>query len=135
MKDLLVVPWQQSAGERPRELRPYLVVVDALDEIEDNGGLTFLQELLKAFSQGHLGGLKFLVTSRPDPELAALCLSLNSDAVCRLYEVPTDTVKADIRKYLGAKLPALQSDQLDNLSRKADGLFICATTAVRYSPA
>jgi len=132
MKDLLVGPWQQSARERPRELRPYLVVVDALDEIEDNGGSAFLQELLKIFSQGHLGGLKFLVTSRPDPELAALCSTFNSDAVCRLYEVPTDTVKADIRTYLGEKLPALQGDQLDDLSRKTDGLFIYAATAVRY---
>jgi hypothetical protein len=132
MKDLLVGPWQQSAGERPRELRPYLIVVDALDEIEDNGGLAFLQELLKTFSQGHLRGLKFLVTSRPDPELAALCSSFKSDAVCRLYEVPTDTVKADIMKYLTAKLPALQGDQLAELSQKADGLFIYAATAVRY---
>ena len=132
MKDLLIGPWQKSAGERARELRPYLIVVDALDEIEDNGGSDFLQELLKAFSQGYLGGLKFLVTSRPNPQLAALCSSLKSDAVCRLYEVPTDTVNADIRKYLRAKLPALPSDQLDNLSRKADGLFIYAATAVRY---
>jgi len=132
MKDLLVGPWQQSASKRPCELRPYLVVVDALDEIEDNGGSAFLRELLKTISQGHLRGLKFLVTSRPDPDLAALCSSFNSDAVCRLYEVPTDTVKADIRMYLGKKLPALQGDQLNDLSRKADGLFIYAATLVRY---
>ena len=133
MKDLLVGPWQQSAGERPRELRPYLIVVDALDEIEDNGGSAFLQELLKTFSRGHLCGLKFLVTSRPDPELAALCSSFKSDAICRLFEVPTDTVKADIMKYLTAKLPGLQGDpKLADLSQKADGLFIYAATAVRY---
>jgi len=132
MKDLLVGPWQQSADKRADELRPYLIVVDALDEIEENGGSAFLEELLKTFSQGHLRGLKFLVTSRPDPDLAALCSSLDSDVVCRLHEVPTDTVKADIRTYLREKLPALRGDQLDELSRKADGLFIYAATAVRY---
>jgi len=84
MKDLLVGPWQESAGESPRELRPYLIVVDALDEIEDSGGSAFLEELLKTFSQGHLRGLKFLVTSRPDPDLAALCSSFNANAVCLL---------------------------------------------------
>jgi len=132
MKDLLVGPWQQSVGKRVRELRPYLIIVDALDEIEENGGLGFLEELLKASSQGHLRGLKFLVTSRPDPDLAALCSSFNSDAICRLYEVPTDTVKDDIMKYLRAKLPALQDPKLAKLSLKADGLFIYAATAVRY---
>lgn len=64
MKDLLAGPWQQSASKR--ELCHYLIIVDVLDEIrdnKDNGGLGFLQELLKAFSQGHLCGLKFLVIS------------------------------------------------------------------------
>jgi len=132
MKDLLVGPWQHSVGKRARELRPYLIIVDALDEIEDDGGSGFLEELLKASSQGHLRGLKFLVTSRPDPDLAALCSSFNSNVVCRLYEVPMDTVKDDIMKYLRAKLPALQDPQLAKLSLKADGLFIYAATAVRY---
>ena len=133
MKNLLVVPWQHSAGERRRELRPYLIVVDALDEIQDNGGSAFLQELLETLTRDHLRGLKFLVTSRPDPELAALYSSFNSGAVCRLYEVPLDTVQADILKYLTEKLPMLQGDsRLTDLSQKADGLFIYAATAVRY---
>ena len=132
MKDFLVGPWQESAGKRRPELRPYLIVIDALDEIEENGGLAFLQALLETFSKGHLRGLKVLVTSRPDPKLAALCSSFKYEAVCRLNEVPTDTVKADIRMYLGEKLPVLQSDVLDNLSQKADDLFIYAATVVRY---
>jgi len=133
MKELLVGPWQQSAGESPRELRPYLIVVDALDEIEDNEGLAFLQELLETFRKGHLRGLKFLVTSRPDPELTALYSSFEYDAACHLYDVSMDTVKADIMTYLKEKLPALQGNpKLAELSQKADGLFIYAATAVRY---
>jgi hypothetical protein len=133
MKDLLVDPWQQSASERPSEIPPYLVVVDALDEIEGEGGLAFLRDLLKTIDKGHLRGLKFLVASRPDPELAELCSSFKSDAVCHLYEVPMDTVNADIATYLRAKLPALQNEGLlDMLAQKADGLFIYAATAVRY---
>jgi hypothetical protein len=132
MKDLLVSSWQQSASDRPPELPPYLVVVDALDEI-DQGGSVFLRELLMTVSGGQLQGLKFLITSRPQPELVSLCGTFSSDAVCRLYDVPTHTVKADIVVYLKDKLPKLGDEpQLTNLAEKADGLFIYAATIVRH---
>ena len=133
MKDLLVGPWQRSVNDRPSELPPYLVIIDALDEIEGQGGSIFLRELLMTVDGGQLQGLKFLITSRPHPELAALCATFSSDAVCRLYEVPTDTVKADIVVYLKDKLPHLRDEpQLSYLAQKADGLFIYAATIVRY---
>jgi hypothetical protein len=133
MKDLLVGPWQRSANDRPPELPPYLVVIDALDEIEGQGGSVFLRELLMTVDGGQLQGLKFLITSRPHPELASLCATFSSDAVCRLYEVPTDTVNADIVLYLKDKFPHLQDEpQLRDLAQKADGLFIYAATLVRY---
>jgi hypothetical protein len=57
----------------------------------------------------------------------------SSDAVCRLYDVPMDTVKADIVVYLKDKLPNLRDEpQLTRLAQKADGLFIYAATVVRY---
>ena len=134
LKDLLVDPWQKSANESsPSKLPQYLIVIDALDEIEDGGGSEFLRDLLQTIMEGHLRGLKFLVTSRPDPELAELCSSFESHAICRLYEVPTANVEADIDTYLRTKLPELRDEpQLATLVRKADGLFIYAATAVRY---
>jgi hypothetical protein len=133
MKDLLVDPWDKSITQRPAGFPPYLIVVDALDEIEDKGGSAFLQELLNTVNSGRLRGLKFFITSRPDPVLAKLCASFNSEAVCRLYEVPTETVNSDIAKYLETKLPQLQGmPQLSDLAKKADGLFIYAATAVRH---
>jgi hypothetical protein len=133
MKDLLVDPWQKSASKRPSELPPYLVVIDALDEIDGQGGPAFLQELLTTVDGGQLQGLKFLITSRPHHELASLCATFSSDAVCRLYDVPMDTVKADILEYLKVKLPDLRDEpQLTDLAEKADGLFIYAATVVRY---
>jgi hypothetical protein len=52
---------------------PYLIIIDALDEIKDNKGPSFLKELLKAIKEYDLRGFKFLVTSRPDPKVAELC--------------------------------------------------------------
>jgi hypothetical protein len=43
MKNLLVGPWQQSESRRHTELPPYLIVVDALDEIEADGGSIFFK--------------------------------------------------------------------------------------------
>ena len=83
--------------------------------------------------KSHLRGIKFLVTSRPDMDLVKLCSSFTSDAVCALYDVPRDTVKADIATYLQAKLPNLRGMPVVNdLMLQADGLFIFAATAVRY---
>ena len=133
MKDLLVGPWQQSVSERHSKFPPYLIIVDALDEINDRGGLAFFKELLDTINAAGLRGLKFLVTSRPDPNIAHLCASFASKTVCRLYDVPRATIQADIVTYLKAKLPALREhEQLTELADKADGLFIYAATAVRY---
>ena len=133
MKDLLVGPWQQSINERHLQFPSYLVIVDALDEINDQGGPAFLKELLDAINAAALRGLKFLVTSRPDPNIARLCASFRCKAVCRLYDVPRATIQADIMTFLKAELPSFRDhEQLTKLADKADGLFIYAATAVRY---
>jgi len=133
MEDLLVGPWHQSDNARHTEIPPYLIVVDALDEIEDRGGYNFLRELLDEVNSRKLRGLKFLVTSRTDPDLVELCDSFASKAVCRLQEVPTEEVESDIRTYLHVKLPALMSEaELVDVAKQAGGLFIYAATVVRY---
>ena len=44
-------------------LPSYLVIMDALDEINDQGELAFLKELLDTINAAALQGLKFLITS------------------------------------------------------------------------
>ncbi|KAG6854404.1 hypothetical protein C0991_006946, partial [Blastosporella zonata] len=134
MNDLLVDPWKKSAHKRSSDLPPYLVIIDALDEIDGEGGPEFLQELLKAIDNSSLKGLKFLVTSRPVHRLAQLCASFSSDAVCHLYDVAKEKVDGDIMLYLQAKLVWLQDkpQAIASLLRQADGLFIYASTAVRF---
>ena len=132
MQDLFVSPWQKSASNRPHDLPPYLIVVDALDEVDDRGGFAFLQALLTTIQRGHLQGLKFFVTSREDDKVALLCDQFSSDVVCRLHNVAKEEVSADILRYLDAELPLLDKSEHAELAQQAGGLFIYAATAVRY---
>jgi hypothetical protein len=132
MQDLFVDPWQTSAGHRPHDLPPYLIVIDALDEVDNGGGLAFLQALLTTIQKGHLQGLKFFVTSREDDKVASLCDQFSSDVVCRLHKVAEEDVSADILRYLDAELPLLDKSERVELAQQAGGLFIYAATAVRY---
>ena len=133
MKGLLVGPWQLSEATRQPELPPYLIVIDALDEIKGDGGLGFLRSLLISINEYNLRGLKFLVTSRSDPNVAALCESFASEAVCHLQDVPIEEAKSDIETYLKTQLPELAgSPELAKLEQRAGGLFIYAATAVKY---
>jgi hypothetical protein len=133
LRDLLVGPWQQSEGTRCPEPLPYLIIIDALDEIKGDGGSAFLGDLLNAIDKYDLRGLKFLVTSRSDPELVERCEAFTSEAVCRLQDVPIEEARSDIKIYLKDKLKKLDgSPELAELERRADGLFIYAATAVKY---
>ena len=133
MKSLLVGPWQLSEATRHPELPPYLIVIDALDEIKGDGGSVFLHDLLIAINEYDLRGFKFLVTSRADPNIAALCESFESEAVCRLQDVPIEEAKTDIETYLKAQLPELVgTPEFEELGQRAGGLFIYAATAVKY---
>ena len=137
MKDLLVGPWQLSEPTHYPEVVPelpsYLIVIDALDEIEGNGGPLFLRELLIAINEHDLRGLKFLVTSRSDPKVTALCESFVSEAVCRLQDMPIEEAKSDIETYLTTQLPKLAgSPEFAELGQRAGGLFIYAATVVKY---
>jgi len=92
----------ESASDRPHDLPPYLIVIDALDEVDNTGGLDFLQALLTTIKKpkGHLQGLKFFVTSREDDKVASLCDSFSTDVVFRLHKVAEEDVGVDILRYL-----------------------------------
>ncbi|KAJ7441009.1 hypothetical protein B0H11DRAFT_2292493 [Mycena galericulata] len=133
LKDLLVDPWDISIDDR-EGLPPLVVVLDALDELENSDGSLFMEELIKIIAghHDHLRGLKFLVTSRRDPRIVEIGNSLSKDTVYRLEEVPTTTIEHDINIYLRVSLPQLDPNQLRRLADQSSGLFIYAATAVRF---
>ncbi|KAF8991257.1 WD40 repeat-like protein [Hymenopellis radicata] len=127
---LLARPWSASLPGRDGLPVP-VVVIDALDE--SNNGVEFLKNLFRVVGDKHLSGIKFLVTSRVEPEIVKLFDSnqLLSDAV-RLHEVPKVGVQADIAKFLAEQLPDVDTNERTQLTLRADGLFIFAATAVRF---
>jgi hypothetical protein len=129
MVDLLVDPWIESYRTRMATSSPLVVVVDALDE--NTGGGSFLQKLVRIIHKKCLRGLKFLVTSRPHPEIVEACQSF---PVYHLHHLDRSIVNNDIRTYLEDELRDLQgSDILEGIIRRADGFFIYAATAIRLT--
>ncbi|KIM41200.1 hypothetical protein M413DRAFT_27599 [Hebeloma cylindrosporum] len=128
LRKLLIGPWQLSEPTRRPE-RPFLVIIDALDELKGDGGLPFLRGLLAGIDEYDLRGLKFLVTSRSDE----LCESFASDPFFYRQELPIEEAKQDVELYLKARLKELNGrPELDELVKRAGGLFLYAATAVRY---
>jgi hypothetical protein len=108
LKDFIVGPWQQCTRS-PTTLPLYLIVIDALDEINGDGGSIFLRDLLTAIDEYNLRSFKFLVTSRPDSAVVTLCKSFTSDAVRWLQRVPIVEAELDVGTYLKTKLPNLRN--------------------------
>ncbi|KAJ6524872.1 WD40 repeat-like protein [Mycena vulgaris] len=125
--ELLVQPW--STSWQPINEAPYVIVIDALDEIEDNQGAEFIKQLISSLSQTPLHGLKFLLTSRPHPDLKRLCDQLPERF--SLEEIEPSEVKDDIRRFLSAELPHLEQE-LDPVVEVSAGIFIYAATVVRH---
>jgi hypothetical protein len=139
LEDLLIAPWQASKLDRcPDPLNPpphYLIVIDALDEIDETGGSEFLLDLLEVIdkNENRLQGLKFFVTSRPDPNLVWHVDSLKSKQLYRLEQVPLEEAQYDIRTYLMAELPHFAGcEEIEDLVSLTAGLFIYAATIVKY---
>jgi hypothetical protein len=135
----------QALGSATTAVSSVLVVLDALDECDNDGG-----ELLPLLAAELLSlpfQVKLLVTSRPTENIHA---KLQSSVVkqpqvkcCVLHELSRSTVDDDIRLYLRHRLSALASGRseqtlwpsdviIDELVRRAGALFIYAVTAVEY---
>lgn len=137
IRDLLIQPWEASAVDREGDpsIPPYyLVIIDALDEIDGSGGSTFLRELFDALNEAELRGIKFFATSRSDPALVRRVDTFKRQKhFYRLQDVDKEEVSQDIETYIDAELPCFKGQsEVRQLVGLSDGLFIYAATVVRY---
>jgi len=137
---------------------PILFVIDALDEcggdtsdgmLDDATCLTVVTSLLEALvrlsqSDSRLP-VKFLITSRPETQIRDTSISDDKlSQILRLHAVDIAEVEADIRRYiiqtLDTKLASkpklrasISTDEVEDLVRLCDGLFIVAATALKHT--
>jgi hypothetical protein len=130
LQSLFFIPWVQCEARRSQSR--YLIVIDALDELKENGAVEFIDALFSLFKASPVNGVKVFITSRSEHDIINRVEPFYSRTIRWLQEVPLEDVSGDIKTYLESRLPTLGDDNLNKLRDIADGLFIYAATAVRY---
>ncbi|KAJ7315210.1 hypothetical protein DFH08DRAFT_715929, partial [Mycena albidolilacea] len=139
---LLVEPFQQVAPLQS----PPVVVLDGLDEFDDHKVQEQIVRLFISAVRDYQLPLRILVTSRPEPHLREIFEMKEACATCRCSALSADCT--DIRTYLRDEFSRIHSenlargtdlgavwpppDALLNLVSKSSGIFVYATTVVRY---
>ncbi|CAE6413293.1 unnamed protein product [Rhizoctonia solani] len=111
-----------------------IVVIDALDECENKDSTRAILGVLLNKSVDL--PIRFIVSSRPEPQIRDKMTDDRVKARLVLHELDTGNVQIDIKTYLQEELkqmkPPPESAQIDALVEQAGILFIYAATAVRY---
>ena len=141
LEDLIVGPLSSSGIS-------CVIVVDALDEcIDDEPASAILSVLGRHVKR--LSSVKFFITGRPEPRIRSgfrLPLLEPLTRIFLLHEVKLSDVDGDIRLYLQEKLTAVSRQRSDldlsnpwpcdqdliTLTKKSSGLFIFASTLIRF---
>lgn len=143
-EELILRPLQGCNGAFPT----CIIILDALDECRDTGMISTILSILARFVQ-HLTPFIFIITSRPEPRVAALFERSRKDNLkdvttsLVLHTIELGSVIRDIRLYLthafaeSAAIFELEeswpsAQDIDTLVRLSHGLFIWAATAVRF---
>ncbi|KAF8756903.1 ribosomal large subunit assembly [Rhizoctonia solani] len=111
-----------------------VVVIDALDECEDKESTNIILDVM--FTKSADLPIKFIVSSRPEPEIRDGMAKQSNRAQSRvvLHELDKLVVETDIEKYLRVALAQIHptEEQIIALVKRAGILFIYAATVVRY---
>ena len=110
-----------------------MVLLDALDEIQEGGGSVLLRHLLKTIRDTQVPGLKFFVTSRSDPDIVSRIDAFEHKQLVQLQDIKEEEATKDITTYLEANLPGFKgTSEMKGLQEFVGGLFICAATVVHH---
>ena len=125
-----------------------LIVIDALDECKDEEPASAILSLLSRYVD-KIPRVKFFITGRPEPRIRSgfrLELLRPITEVLKLHEVDRSLVDGDIRLFLRTQLTNIaetrsdfdltedwpSSSDVEVLCRKAAGLFIYASTVIKF---
>ena len=125
-----------------------LIIVDALDECKDEEPASAILSVLSRYID-KIPGVKFFITGRPEPRIRSgfrLELLRPITEVLRLHDVERSSVDSDIKLLFETRLGEIAKSRSDCdltqswpssydiniLCRKAAGLFIYASTVIKF---
>ena len=125
-----------------------LIIIDALDECRDDGPASAMLSTLSRYVD-QIPHVKLFITGRPEPRIRSgfrLPALRPHTEILRLHEITRSLVDTDIKLFLQTRLVDIArnrshcdvaegwplSSDIDILCKKADGLFIYASTAVKF---
>jgi hypothetical protein len=125
-----------------------IIVIDALDECIDDQPASAILSILGRFAKW-LPLVKFFITGRPEPRIRSgfrLPLLEPLTQIFLLHEVELPSINNDIQLYLMQKLSTItkqrsdielpdpwpHDNEIEALTKKSSGLFIFASTLVRF---
>ena len=125
-----------------------LIIIDALDECKDEEPASAILSVLSRYVD-QIPGVKFFITGRPEPRIRSgfrLELLRPITEVLRLHDVERCSVDDDIKLFFRNRLGDIANHrsnhdltedwpspyEIDILCRKAAGLFIYASTVVKF---
>jgi hypothetical protein len=141
MEKLIVGPFQATETST-------LIIIDALDECRDEEPASALLSVLSRYMD-KIPFVKFFITGRPEPRIRSgfrLELLRPYTDVLKLHDVKPELVNSDIKSFFKARFADIakhrsdcdfteewpSSSDIDILCEKATGLFIYASTVVKF---
>jgi hypothetical protein len=141
IEKLIIGPFQATQT-------PTLIIIDALDECRDEEPASALLSVLSRYLD-KLPLIKFFITGRPEPRIRSgfrLELLRPHTDVLRLHDVRPELVNNDIQLFFRTRLTDIaknrsdcdfmgewpSSSDINILCKKAGGLFIYASTVVKF---
>ncbi|CAE6422900.1 unnamed protein product, partial [Rhizoctonia solani] len=128
-EELIAKPLHAVKDTLPEGL---VIVIDALDECENKESTARILDIL--LDKGVNLPVKFLVSSRPEPEIHDRTTDERFRSQLILLNLELSLVRADIEQYLRTELTPIEpsDEDIEALVSRAGTLFIYASTAVRY---
>jgi len=125
-----------------------LIIIDALDECKDEEPASAVLSILSRCVE-QIPHVKFFITGRPEPRIRSgfrLAALRPITEVLKLHDIKRPLVDVDIKLYLRTRLADIArnrshcdvtedwppSSDIDTLCEKAAGLFIYASTAIKF---
>ncbi|KAM6503266.1 WD40-repeat-containing domain protein, partial [Amanita muscaria] len=142
-EEFILTPIRKLSNGSARE--PIIVVVDAFDECNDARKASEILQLLSAKIPSLPLRLKFLITSRPEPEIRSILhpdIHRISRSFDLLRDVDVSSTNKDIKRFLRFHLGRIGKEydlpswpremDVETLAHLASGLFIFAHTSVEF---